>query len=47
MTWIMTGKNNFLSKAVGLFLDCDRLVGADFEKGLASLKQLAEAAAPA
>ena len=45
VTWSMTGKNNFMFKAVGLFMDCDKLVGKDFEKGLASLKTLAEAAA--
>jgi hypothetical protein len=29
--------NNFMAKAVGLFMDMDKLIGADFEKGLASL----------
>jgi hypothetical protein len=43
VTWTMTGKNNFLSKAFGLFVDCEKMVGADFEKGLASLKAVAEA----
>jgi hypothetical protein len=36
-TWAMTGKNNFMAKAFGVFMPLDKLVGADFEKGLASL----------
>ena len=44
-TWTMTGKNNFISKVFGLFMDCDTMVGKDFEKGLASLKSIAEAPA--
>ncbi len=45
-TWAMDGKNNFISKAFHLVMDMDKLVGADFERGLASLKTNAEAAAP-
>ncbi len=44
VTWDMTGKNNFMSKAFCLFMNMDKMVGGDFEKGLASLKQVAEAA---
>ena len=43
VTWNMFGKNNFMSKAFGLFVNCDKMIGKDFEKGLASLKSLAEA----
>jgi len=43
VTWNMFGKNNFMSKAFGLFVDCEKMVGKDFEKGLASLKAIAEA----
>ena len=43
--WSMTGKNNFFFKIFGLFMDCDTMVGKDFEKGLACLKAVAEAAA--
>lgn len=42
VTWTMTGKNNFVAKAFSLFMDCDKMVGPDFEKGLANLKALAE-----
>jgi len=45
VTWSMTGKNNFFFKVFGLFMDCDSMVGKDFEKGLASLKSVAETAA--
>ena len=44
VTWSMFGKNNFMSKAFSLFVNCDKLVGGDFEKGLASLKSIAETA---
>jgi hypothetical protein len=43
VTWSMIGQKNFMSKAVGLFMDCDKMVGDDFEKGLAAMKLLAEA----
>ena len=42
VTWVMFGKNNFISKAVGLFMDCDKMVGTQFEQGLASMKQTVE-----
>jgi hypothetical protein len=43
VTWIMTGRSNFFFKIFGLFKDCDTMVGKDFEKGLASLRTVAEA----
>ena len=36
-TWAMTGRHTFMSKAMGLFVDMDTMVGPDFEKGLAGL----------
>ncbi len=42
VTWTMTGRNNFISKAMGMFMDVDKMVGGDFEKGLASLKRVVE-----
>ena len=44
VTWSLAGRHTFMGKAVGLFMDLDRMVGADFEKGLAQMKQVAEAA---
>lgn len=46
VTWSMSGKNNFMGKAVSLFLDCDKMCGSQFEKGLARLGEVA-AATPA
>lgn len=45
VTWKMEGKNNFLSKAFGIFMNMDEMVGKDFDKGLATLNELAEAEA--
>jgi uncharacterized protein YndB with AHSA1/START domain len=42
VTWSMTGKNNFFFKVFGLFMDCDKMVGKDFEKGLAAMKSVVE-----
>jgi hypothetical protein len=44
-TWAMDGKNNFMSKAMHLVMNMDKMIGPDFERGLASLKTLAETAA--
>lgn len=43
VTWTMTGQNDFMGKALSLFSDMDKMVGPDFEKGLASLKTVTEA----
>lgn len=45
VTWSMSGRRDFMTKAVCLFMDMDQLVGGDFEKGLAQMKSLVEAAA--
>jgi len=45
VTWAMDGNNNFIAKAMHLVMDMDKMVGPDFERGLASLKGLAEAKA--
>jgi carbon monoxide dehydrogenase subunit G len=37
VTWAMTGHNNFMAKAFGVFMNLDKVVGTDFERGLASL----------
>jgi polyketide cyclase/dehydrase/lipid transport protein len=46
VTWSMEGDNGFLGKAFSLVLDMDKMIGGDFERGLASLKALAEADTP-
>lgn len=44
VSWVMEGKNNFMGKAFSLFMNMDKMVGPDFEKGLAAMKVAAEAA---
>lgn len=43
--WTMSGRNNFLGKFIGLFMNMDRMVGGDFETGLKQLKAVAEGGA--
>lgn len=43
VTWRMDGTNGFVGKALAPFMDMDEMVGDPFERGLASLKTLAEA----
>lgn len=45
VTWAMDGRNNFMAKAAHLFMDIDKMVGTDFERGLTALKALAESSA--
>jgi hypothetical protein len=45
VTWKMSGKNNFLGKAMCLVMNMDKTVGGDFETGLANMK--AKVVAPA
>ncbi len=44
VTWSMFGRQNFMSKAMCLFVTMDKMVGGDFEKGLAQLEAVIEAA---
>jgi hypothetical protein len=43
VTWTMSGKNNFMFKAMQVFMSMDKMVGKDFEAGLAAMKAVAEA----
>lgn len=42
VTWSMNGPSPFIAKLAGVFMDMDRMIGRDFEAGLAGLKQRAE-----
>ena len=42
VNWSMSGQNNFIGKAMCLVFDMDKMVGGDFEAGLANLKVIAE-----
>src|SRR5690349_24225051 len=43
VTWAMYGQNNFVGKVVSIFMDCDKMCGPQFEKGLADLGTVAAA----
>jgi len=43
VVWAMTGQNVFIGKVMSVFMDMDKMVGKDFETGLASMKASAEA----
>ena len=42
VTWVMRGQNPFMAKVMQVFTSMDKMVGKDFETGLASLKSVAE-----
>jgi uncharacterized protein YndB with AHSA1/START domain len=42
VTWSMLGHKNFVNKAVCLFMNMDKMLGGDFEKGLAQMKAVVE-----
>jgi uncharacterized protein YndB with AHSA1/START domain len=42
VTWSMSGKNGFMGKAFSLIMNCDKMVGGQFEQGFANLKALVE-----
>lgn len=45
VVWTMSGKNNFVAKAMCLVMDMDKMVGGQFEQGLSNLKTLTESEA--
>jgi hypothetical protein len=40
--WVMEGPSPYIGKLLGVFIDMDKMVGRDFETGLANLKAIAE-----
>lgn len=42
VTWTMSGLQPYLGKLMSVFMNCDKMVGKQFEQGLADLKKLAE-----
>jgi len=42
VTWTMTGQNNFVSKAICMFVNMDKMVGGMFEQGLTQMKSVVE-----
>lgn len=47
VVWSISGRNDFVSKLFGLFMDMDAMIGADFEKGLVALAEVSRAEAAA
>lgn len=43
VTWSMTGKRNFMTKAMSLVMSMEKMLGGQFEQGLAQMKAIAEA----
>ena len=46
VTWRMAGKNSLPGKLMGLFLNCEQMVGGQFEAGLANLGSAAQTTPP-
>jgi uncharacterized protein YndB with AHSA1/START domain len=42
LTWAMQGRQPYIAKVMSLFMNCDKMVGREFEQGLAKLKVLVE-----
>lgn len=45
VTWSMSGKNPYIAKLMGLVFNMDKMIGKDFETGLANMKAAAEKSA--
>lgn len=45
VSWSIHGRNGFVARAFCLFVDMDKMLGGELEKGLAQLKSVSEAAA--
>ncbi len=42
VSWTMSGPSDFMTKLMGLVVSMDRMIGKDFETGLANMKAVAE-----
>ena len=42
VTWVMHGPSTFPSKVMQVFMSMDKMIGGDFDRGLAEIKTLAE-----
>jgi hypothetical protein len=42
VTWSMIGRNNFMAKALSIFMSMEKMVGGQFEQGLAQMKSVVE-----
>lgn len=44
VTWAMEGDNNYMGKCIGMFMNMDEMIGAQFEKGLARMNEFTSSA---
>ncbi len=42
VSWNMVGKANFMTKCMSLLMNCDKMVGGQFEQGFSNLKSIVE-----
>ena len=42
VNWVMDGPNLFMGKVMSVFMDMDKMIGKDFDLGLAELKRVVE-----
>jgi uncharacterized protein YndB with AHSA1/START domain len=42
VTWVMSGCSNFMARLIQVFINLDKMIGKDFEAGLANLKTITE-----
>jgi uncharacterized protein YndB with AHSA1/START domain len=42
VTWSMAGQNNFVGKCMSLLMNCDKMVGGQFEQGFNNLRAIVE-----
>ena len=42
VTWVMNGRQPYMFKVMSLFFSMDKMIGKDFETGLANLKSITE-----
>jgi hypothetical protein len=46
VTWAMSGRNNYMGKCMGLLMNCEKMIGGQFEQGFANLKEVVAAKPP-
>jgi len=42
LSWVMSGRNTAMGKVFGMVMSMDKMIGNDFERGLADLKAISE-----
>jgi uncharacterized protein YndB with AHSA1/START domain len=40
--WTMTGESNFIGKLFSTLIDCEKMIGGQFEEGIQNLKKVVE-----